>query len=87
VQTQTFVIPMSRAGTTTQSADPTVVLNAICAEGWELINGSFVFLETGSESRDKFMRSGQQVAVSGTILGYYLFRRNAEKRTIVMSGS
>lgn len=75
MHTQTYVVPMSRAGTTTGTSDPTAILNAICNEGWELITGSFVFLEYGSESRDKFMRSGQQVAVSGTVFGYYLFRR------------
>jgi hypothetical protein len=76
MRTQTYVVVMSKAGTTTQSSDPTVILNAVSREGWELVTGSFVFLELGSESRDKFMRSGQQIAVSGTILGYYLFRRS-----------
>ncbi len=53
----------------------------MCNEGWELVNGSFVFLETGSQSRDKFMRSGQQIAVSGTVWGYYVFKRcDANKR-------
>ena len=53
--------------------DPGEILNAVCNEGWELVNGSFVFLELGSESRDKFMVSGQNVAV--TVIGYYLFKR------------
>lgn len=78
MRTQTYVIPMSRAGATMGTSDPTAILNGICNEGWELVTGSFVFLELGSESRDKFMRSGQQVAVSGTVLGYYLFRRKEE---------
>jgi hypothetical protein len=76
VKTQTYVVVMSRAGTTTHSSDPTVILNAVSREGWDLVTGSFVFLELGSESRDKFMRSGQQIAVWGTVLGYYLFRRS-----------
>ena len=51
----------------------------------ELVTGSFVFLELGSESRDKFMASGQQIAVKGTILGYYLFGRcEANKREMQM---
>jgi hypothetical protein len=58
------------------SRGPVATLNAVCDEGWELVNGSFVFVETGQQSRDKFMASGQQVAVSGTVVGYYLFRRN-----------
>jgi hypothetical protein len=45
------------------------------------LNGSFVFVEEGSQSRDKFMSSGQNVAVKGTTVGYYLFRRSeANKR-------
>jgi hypothetical protein len=55
---------------------PVDILNAVCEEGWELVNGSFVFVETGQQSRDKFLASGQQVAVSGVVIGYYLFKRN-----------
>ena len=32
--------------------------------------------EEGSQSRDKFMSSGQNIAVKGTTVGYYLFRRS-----------
>ncbi len=46
---------------------------------------SYVFPELGSESRDKFMASGQQIAVKGTILGYYLFKRcDTNKREMQM---
>jgi len=55
-----------------------VILNSVCREGWDLVNGSFVFHELGSESRDKFMASGQNVAVRGTIVGYYLFERSSD---------
>lgn len=78
--TKPVVIPMGGATTTTTSADPVAILNSVCHEGWELVNGSFVFHELGSESRDKFMASGQQVAVRGTIIGYYLFRRSEGNR-------
>lgn len=44
-------------------------------EGWKLVHTGYVFQETGSESRDKFLASGQQTAVSGRVLGIYLFRR------------
>ena len=44
----------------------------------ELITGSVVFHETGSQSRDKFMQSGQHIAVQGKVIGYYLFRRKEE---------
>lgn len=57
---------------------PVDTLNAVANEGWEIVNGSFVFVETGQQSRDKFMASGQQVAVSGTVIGYYVFKRNEE---------
>lgn len=39
------------------------------------VNGSFVFVEQGQESRDKFMSSGQNVAIKGEVVGYYLFKR------------
>jgi hypothetical protein len=37
-------------------------------------------VETGQQSRDKFMSSGQNVATSGATIGYYLFRRCEENR-------
>lgn len=63
---------------TQHAGDPNEVLNAICAEGWELVNGSFVFVPEGERSRDRFLASGQQVAVKGRTLGYYLFRRRPD---------
>ena len=48
----------------------------------ELVNGSFVFVEEGQQSRDKFMSSGQNVAVKGTTFGYYLFKRNEALRNM-----
>jgi len=54
---------------------PVATLNSVCDEGWELLNGSFVFVETGQQSRNKAMSTGQQVAISGTVVGYYLFKR------------
>jgi len=85
-ETKATVVAMSGAYTRSKETnDPTDVLNSVCHEGWELITGSFVFLELGSESRDKFLASGQQVAVKGTIIGYYLFKRSeANKRAIRM---
>jgi hypothetical protein len=84
--TQATVVAMAGAFTKSKETnDPTDVLNSVCHEGWEVVNGSFVFLELGSESRDKFMASGQQVAVKGTVLGYYLFKRcESNKREIQM---
>jgi hypothetical protein len=79
-ETQAIIVAMVGSRTTQRSSDPVEILNAVCHEGWELVNGSFVFLELGSQSRDKFMNSGQNVAVKGTVVGYYLFRRCEENR-------
>jgi len=58
------------------SRGPVAILNAVADEGWELVNGSFVFLESGQVSRNRALATGQQVAISGTVIGYYLFKRN-----------
>lgn len=79
-QSQTYTIPMWKTGALTKANDPSEVLNSIVREGWTLVNGSFVFHETGSESRDKFMASGQHVAVRGVVVGYYLFERDSESK-------
>jgi hypothetical protein len=85
-ETKATVVAMAGAYTSSKETnDPTDVLNSVCHKGWVLVTGSFVFLELGSESRDKFMASGQQIAVKGTILGYYLFGRcEANKREMQM---
>jgi hypothetical protein len=57
-----------------KTADPVAVLNSVCNEGWELANGSFVFVEEGQQSRDK-VGGGQNIATTGTTVGFYLFRR------------
>jgi hypothetical protein len=69
------IVAMVGSAAPQRSADPSAVLNAVCREGWDLINGSFVFVEQGQQSRDKFMSSGQNVAIKGETVGYYLFRR------------
>ncbi|MCU1590071.1 MAG: hypothetical protein JWP11_1327 [Frankiales bacterium] len=50
-------------------------LSSIEAVGWRLEHVGYVFQVTGESSRDKFVASGQQVAVSGKTVGIYLFRR------------
>lgn len=74
------IVAMMGSYNTKKANDPTAVLNAVAAEGWELITGSFVFVVQGEQSRDKFMASGQNVAVKGATVGYYLFRRAEENR-------
>jgi hypothetical protein len=73
-------VAMVGSRTSKKTADPVAILNSVCHEGWELVNGSFVFVEEGQQSRDKFLASGQNVAIKGTTVGYYLFRRRDENR-------
>lgn len=74
---QALVAVMMTAFTVEKTGDPTAILNAIASEGWDLVNGSVVFVTTGQESRDKSPASGQQVAIGGKTMGYYLWRRRA----------
>jgi hypothetical protein len=64
------------AKTKARTNDPTGVLNSVCDEGWELVTGSFVFVEQGETSRKQALSSKVQVAVKGTVIGYYLFKRS-----------
>jgi hypothetical protein len=47
---------------------------AIEGVGWHLEHVGYIFMITGESSRDKFLASGQQTAVSGETVGIYLFR-------------
>ena len=78
---EAVIVSMVGSTNTSTAKDPTVTLNAIAAEGWDLITGSFVFVVQGEQSRDKFLASGQNVAVKGITMGYYLFRRNEDSKT------
>jgi hypothetical protein len=80
VNQDAVVVAMIGSTTRKKQADATDVLNAVAREGWELVNGDFVFVMEGQQSRDKFMTSGQNVAVKGTVLGYYLFKRSEANR-------
>lgn len=77
---QAVIVAMVGGSVKASSSDPSDILNAVCREGWELVNGSFVFVEQGQQSRDKFMSSGQNIAVKGDTIGYYLFRRSEANR-------
>lgn len=74
------VVAMVGAFNSAKSSDSTRTLNDIVAEGWDLVTASFVFVVQGEESRDKFMSSGQNVAVKGETRGYYVFRRDESKK-------
>lgn len=49
-------------------------LDGIEAEGWVLAHAGYVFRPLSVSSRDKFMFSGQQEAMSGELVGVYVFR-------------
>src|SRR6266550_692008 len=76
-----IIVTMVGSTTSRKTQDPVEVLNAICREGWDLVNGGFVFVEEGQQSRDKLMSSGQNVAIKGRTVGYYLFRRCEDNRS------
>lgn len=81
---QAIIVQLVGGTTVSQETDPTSTLNAVVSEGWELVTGSFVFVVQEEQSRDKFFTSGQNVAVKGATIGYYLFRR-AEDNHIAVS--
>ena len=66
--------------TTTQRtvADNVGLLTAIESGGWKLEHCNYVFEQTGSVSRDKFMSSGQVQNITGRVLGFYVFRRRPD---------
>jgi ribosomal protein S27E len=41
-----------------------------------LLHADWICIQTGQNSRDKFMASGQHVVVTGEVIGIYLFRRD-----------
>jgi hypothetical protein len=51
------------------------VLDEIECEGWLLQHADYVWAQTGAVSRDKFLSSGQTEAITGRIIGVYIFRR------------
>jgi len=69
-----LIVPMFGAYATKKDHAQVTTLEAIERQGWRLENVGYVFRVLGTESRDKFLASGQQEAVSGEIVGVYLFR-------------
>jgi hypothetical protein len=68
------VVPMAGAFTDIEAGNHGKTLDLIEREGWKLDHVGYVFRALGSESRDKFLASGQQEAISGEIVGIYIFR-------------
>lgn len=67
----------SRWGSSTgevRGSSDTSVLADVEGQGWHLEHVSHVFVETGSKSTDRLLRSGQGTVSQGVILGIYLFR-------------
>lgn len=56
------------------------LLGQIEEAGWHLEHASWVYVQTGQNSRDKFMASGQHVVVTGEVMGIYLFRRDESRK-------
>lgn len=56
---QAIIVAMVGSTTAKQTNDPADILNSVCHEGWELVNGSFVFVEQGQQSRDKSCHRGR----------------------------
>lgn len=74
-RTKGYTVAMIGAfANSTETMDYSNTIQAIEEEGWRLDNVGYVYRITGSESRDKLLASGQQEAVSGEIVGIYIFR-------------
>ena len=58
--------------------DPRHPIEQIESEGWRLLDTGYTFQPTITESREKFLASGQQEAVGGRVLGVYTFRRSGD---------
>lgn len=77
-KTKSIVIAMTGAFTDKSATkDYSSTIQSIEDEGWRLEHVGYIYRITGSESRDKFMASGQQEAISGEVVGIYLFRATA----------
>jgi hypothetical protein len=80
VMSQGAVASFGISETTQLTWEASTTLNSVCDEGWELVNGSFVFVEMGQESRANFLVSGENAATQGMTMGYYLFKRAEDNR-------
>ena len=77
-----LVVAMADAYTTRNARDVSDIINSIAAEGWSLHTFSTAFINEGEVSRDRFLSSGQQVAVRGRLVGTYVFaKRDAHARS------
>lgn len=77
---------MMNAFTTRSANDVSEVLNSVIAEGWDFCTLSTTFVSEGEELRDKFMASGQQVAIRGRVVGTYVFTRKVDRSASLTVG-
>lgn len=75
-ETLGVVVAMSGTYTSDVNFNNASILEGIESEGWKLENTGYVYRVLGTVSRDKFLSSGQQEAISGEIVGIYIFRRD-----------
>lgn len=62
----------ARVATSTLAADAS--LDGIEAEGWTLVHAGYAYRPLSVSTRDKFIFSGQQEAMTGELVGVYVFR-------------
>ena len=69
----------SWAGDVSQSdhSDQAGMIESVEDQGWRLHDVGYVFQETGTDSTEKSFVSGERTAISGKIVGIYLFRADA----------
>lgn len=72
------VVPMMTVFTASETTNHSSILEAVEEHGWHLEHVNHVFRMTETVSRDKFLSSGQQEAISGEVLGIYLFRMTTD---------
>lgn len=65
---------VSDVSKTRRTQGATDVLGQIEELGWRLEHAGWVFIETGTSSRDKVLSSGERSTTSGRVEGMYLFR-------------
>jgi hypothetical protein len=70
------------AGQISQTRDSAAVIQSIENQGWRLEHAGYVYRVTGSENREMVRPSGipekrAESAVSGEIVGIYIFRASA----------
>jgi len=54
--------------------DQAGLIESVEDQGWALHDVGYVFQETASDSKSKAIGSGERTAISGKIVGIYLFR-------------